>query len=501
MWNQARWEEPLLFQYKGKNRVGLAVPREDVNDRVEVPSSVKRRNPLELPELSELEVVRHFIRLSQMSYGVDVGMVPLGSCTMKYNPKVQEAASKLTENAHPLQDEDTVQGVLEMLYDMQNWLAEITGMEQCSLQVPAGSAGELAGVLMMKKYHEDKGETRTDMLVADSAHGTNPASAAMAGFKVVYVKTDHRGLVDYGLLKEIVGPSTAGFMLTNPNTLGLFEENILEIADTIHSVDGKLYYDGANLNGIVGVARPGDMGFDIVHLNLHKTFAVPHGGGGPGAGAICAKGDMVDYLPGPLVGRVDGSYSWSMEPHRSIGRIATFHGNVGNVVRSFAYLLGLGSDGVNMLGVMSTLATNYLMSRLQDVRGLQLPFPGRPRKHEVVYSVTPAYNEIGLTAEDVAKGLLDRGFYAPTIYFPPIVQESLMIEVTETEPKESIDEFARALYDVMREAYSDLKAVKQSPKRTSVSRLDYVKANHPSTFTPTFRVKRLREEGSLQVLK
>jgi glycine dehydrogenase subunit 2 len=501
VWGQASWDEPLLFDYKGKRRVGILIPKEELNAQTHLPEKARRKGGPDLPELSELEVVRHFLRLSQMSYGVDLGMVPLGSCTMKYNPKVQEVSSKVTEELHPLQDEDTVQGALEMLYQMQSWLAEITAMDQCSLQVPAGSAGELAGVLMTRKYHEDRDHHRTEMLVADSAHGTNPASAAMAGFKVIYVRTDPEGLVDLRLLKEVVGSDTAGFMLTNPSTLGLFEENIEEIASTIHSVDGILYYDGANLNGIVGIARPGDMGFDVVHLNLHKTFAVPHGGGGPGAGAVCAKGKMVDYLPGPLVGQVDGKYSWSIMPKRSIGRIATFHGNVGNVVRSYTYLLGLGSEGTAMLGVMSTIATNYLISKLRGVRGLELPYSSRPRKHEVVYTVSPALKEVGLTAEDVAKALLDRGFYAPTIYFPPIVPEALMIEVTETESKESIDQFAVALREVMEEAYSNINSVKESPKRTAASRLDYVKANHPSTFTPSYRVKKMREEGKLSPLR
>ena len=503
-WHQATWDEPLIFEYKGRGRVGTIIPIEEElrkEIKVEIPEKLRRKE-LNLPELSELEVVRHFIRLSQMSFGVDNGMVPLGSCTMKYNPKVEEKAASLTQDLHPLQDESTVQGVLEVIYDMQRWLAEITGMDICSLQVPAGAAGELAGVLMIKKYHEIKGrKNRDEMLVADTAHGTNPASAAMANFKVIYIRSNNEGLVDIDILKEVVNERTAGFMLTNPNTLGLFEENILEIAKIVHSVDAKLYYDGANLNGILGVVRPGDMGFDIVHLNLHKTFGVPHGGGGPGAGAICAKGEMVDYLPYPLVEKRNGKYTLSYIPRYSIGKIATFYGNIGNVARAYTYILGLGAEGLSLVGKMSTLATNYLISKLKGVKGLELIAPHRPRKHEVVFSAKPLARETGVTANDIAKALLDRGFYAPTIYFPPNVEEALMIEPTETEPKEVLDEFANAIKEIIELAYKNPQEITSAPKNTSVKRLDQVIANHPSSVTPTFRVKRLREEGKIGALK
>lgn len=503
-WHQAVWDEPLVFEYKEKGKVGIQIPKDEElrkEIKVEIPEKLKRRE-LTLPELSELEVVRHFIRLSQMSFGVDNGMVPLGSCTMKYNPKIEEITSVLTEDLHPLQDESTVQGVLEVIYDMQRWLAEITGMDLCSLQVPAGAAGELAGVLMIKKYHDVKNrKNRDEMLVADTAHGTNPASAAMENFKVIYIRSNQEGLVDIDLLKEVVSEKTAGFMLTNPNTLGLFEENILEIAKTIHHVDAKLYYDGANLNGILGVVRPGDMGFDIVHLNLHKTFAVPHGGGGPGAGAICAKGEMVDYLPYPLVDKKNGNYTIMNIPKYSIGKIATFYGNIGNVVRAYVYILGLGAEGISLVGKLSTLATNYLISKLRGIRGLELIAPHRPRKHEVVFSAKTLANETGVTANDIAKALLDRGFYAPTIYFPPNVEEALMIEPTETEPKEVLDSFAEAIKEIVSLSYSNPNEVLGSPKNTSVRRLDQVIANHPSSVTPTYRVKRLREEGKIGSLK
>ncbi|MCI2414972.1 MAG: aminomethyl-transferring glycine dehydrogenase subunit GcvPB [Candidatus Aramenus sp.] len=503
MWRQAKWDEPLIFEYKGKGRRGMLIPREDeirkeVN--VSLPNKIRRKREAELPELSELEAVRHYIRLSQMSFGVDTGMMPLGSCTMKYNPKVEEMSQSLVENLHPLQDVSTVQGALEMLYEMQEWIAEVTGMDKCSFQVPAGSAGELAGVLMIKKYHEEKGRRRDEMLVADTAHGTNPASASMAGFKVVYIKSNNRGLVNLDILKEVVNENVAGFMLTNPNTLGLFEEEILEISKVIHSVDGMLYYDGANLNGILGVARPGDMGFDVVHVNLHKTFAVPHGGGGPGAGAICAKGEMAEYLPYPIVQKSGKGYSLYY-PKKSIGKISTFFGNVGNVARAYTYILGLGPQGVSAVGKMSTVATNYLISRLRGIRGLELPFPGKYRKHEVVFSAKPLMNDTGVTAFDVAKALLDRGFYAPTIYFPPIVEEALMIEPTETETRETLDKFANALKEILAEAYSDPKKISGTPLNASVGRLDQVTANHPTTVTPTYLVKKLREENKIGALR
>ncbi|MDT7901223.1 MAG: aminomethyl-transferring glycine dehydrogenase subunit GcvPB [Acidianus sp.] len=502
MWRQANWDEPLIYELSSdkKRKQGIIIPEENIDVKINIPEKIKRKNDLEIPELSELEVVRHFVRLSQQNFGVDLGMMPLGSCTMKYNPKVEELTSRVVENYHPLQDEDTVQGILEMMYEMQKWLAEMTGMDECSLQIPAGAAGELAGVLMIKKYHETKNRKRDEMLVADTAHGTNPASAAMAGYKVIYIKSNQEGLVDIDILKEVVNSKIAGFMLTNPNTLGLFEENILEISKIIHSVDGVLYYDGANLNGILGIARPGDMGFDIVHINLHKTFAVPHGGGGPGAGAICAKGELKDYLPYPIVDKEGDKYVLR-NPVKTIGKIASFYGNIGNVIRAYVYILGLGPQGISQVGKMSTLATNYLISKLKDVKGLELLAPHRPRKHEVVFSAKPLLNDKGVTALDIAKALLDRGFYAPTIYFPGIVEEALMIEPTETEPKETLDKFIAALKEILEESYKDPEKIRQTPQNTSVKRLDQVKANHPTSVAPSYRVLRLREKGIIKILK
>ncbi|QKQ99315.1 glycine dehydrogenase subunit 2 [Metallosphaera tengchongensis] len=489
MWKQAYWDEPLITEYKGKGKQGFLIPKEEIDLDVRIPEEIKRGKEPELPEVSEPEVVRHFIRLSQMSFGVDLGMMPLGSCTMKYNPKIEEEAARITENVHPLQDEETVQGNLETIYEMQRWLSEATGMDECTLQVPAGSAGELSGVLMMMKYHKDLDRQRREVLVADTAHGTNPASAAMANFEVVYVKSNKEGLVDMEIFRTLINDKVAGFMITNPNTLGLFEENIKEIAGLVHSIDGVLYYDGANLNGILGVVRPGDMGFDIVHLNLHKTFGVPHGGGGPGAGATCAKGKMVDYLPYPVIKKTD-KYTMT-KPPKTIGKISVFHGNFGNVMRSYAYILGLG-NAVSLIGKMSTLATNYLIAKLRDVRGLELIAPHRFRKHEVVFSAKKVSEETGITAFDIAKALLDRGFYAPTIYFPPNIEEALMIEPTETETIETIDDFANALKEIIEKAYSDPSSISSAPKQTSVSRLDQVKANHPSTLAPSFKVLKTR---------
>ncbi|AWR94950.1 aminomethyl-transferring glycine dehydrogenase subunit GcvPB [Acidianus brierleyi] len=503
MWKQASWDEPIIFDFKGKQRQGIIIPEDDEikNEiQVEIPEKIRRNSELEFPQMSELEVVRHYTRLSQMSFGVDIGMMPLGSCTMKYNPKIEEKTQELVENVHPLQDISTMQGVLELLYEMQKWIAEATGMDNCSFQVPAGASGELAGVLMTKKFHENKNQNRTEMLVADTAHGTNPASAAMAGYKVIYVKTNEKGLVDLDILKEIVNENTAGFMLTNPNTLGLFEENIMEISKIIHNDNGVLYYDGANLNGILGVARPGDMGFDIVHVNLHKTFAVPHGGGGPGAGAICAKGELAEYLPYPIIENIDGKFEF-VKPKKSIGKMSTFYGNVANIARAYSYILGMGAEGISMVGKMSTLATNYLITKLKGVKGMELPFSGIYRKHEVVFSVKQLMNDTGITAFDVAKALLDRGFYAPTIYFPPIVEEALMIEATETEPKETLDEFADALKNILETAYANPKDILESPHNTSVRRLDQVKANYPSTITPTYLVKKLRNQNKINLLK
>lgn len=491
MWRQAYWREELV-QDKKRYGSGPVIPYEDEfrEVSVEIPESMRRRGPTGLPDLPEIEVVRHFMRLSQMSYGVDLGPVPLGSCTMKYNPKISDylVQNPAITDVHPLQDIDTVQGLLEIIYTTERWLAEIVGMDKCSFQPPAGAAGELAGAIMIRKYHHDRGEERDEMLIPDSAHGSNPASAAMAGFKVVKIPTSPRGTVDLEALRNSVSRKTAGIMLTNPNTLGIFEEDILEIADIVHRAGGLLYYDGANLNGILGIARPGDMGFDIVHLNLHKTFSSPHGGGGPGGGVVCARGELVDYLPRPLIEREGSRYYWDYRCDKCIGRVSAFYGNIIPVVRTFIYIAALSWEGLREVGEVAIINTNYFIKRLLEKPYYQLPYdPSRPRKHEVVFSAKKILQETGVSAEDISKALLDRGLHAPTMYFPLIVDEALMIEFTETETREVLDYYAEVMNEIAETAYRDPSRVKNSPVNTSVKRLDYVRANHPRTLAPTRR--------------
>ncbi len=511
-WRQAKWPEPLVYEMGGEGRRGARLPYEkelsEMEKRVGRPEELipgnLLRGELELPELSEVEVVRHYTRLSQMAYGVDTGPVPLGSCTMKYNPKISEEVARdpRVRLLHPLQDEDTVQGLLEILYKLERWLAELTGMDRCSLLPPAGAAGELAGALMIRKWHRDRGEEqRIEMLVPDSAHGTNPASAAMAGFRVVRIPTSPSGTVDVEALRAALGPRTAGLMLTNPNTLGIFEDRILEIAEMVHEAGGLLYYDGANLNAIMGLVRPGDMGFDIIHLNLHKTFAAPHGGGGPGAGPVCAKGELVEYLPRPLIGYDGERYYWEYDCNRCIGRIRAYYGNIIPLLKAYIYILMMGRWGLREAAIQSVINTNYFIALMRGVRGYELPYdPGRPRKHELVLSAKPLAKETGVTAEDVAKALLDRGLHAPTIYFPLIVEEALMIEFTESETRENIEEYARALREIAEQAYRDPRPLKEAPRNTSVRRVDNVYANHPQSVTPTYRVYRRRQRGEKLVL-
>jgi len=499
VWRQARWDEKLAQEIK-RSSLAPSIPYEDqfLDVNIEIPGSIARKSLPEIPSLPEIEVVRHYTRLSQMSYGVDVGPVPLGSCTMKYNPKVMDivAMDPRVVEAHPLQDEDTVQGILEIIYTVERWLSEITGMDKCVFQPPAGSAGELAGALMIRKYHLDRGEQRDEMLIPDSAHGSNAASAAMAGFKVLRIPTDPGGEVSIEALKAAVGPRTAGIMLTNPNTLGIFESRILEISDIVHSAGGLQYYDGANLNGIIGIARPGDMGFDIVHLNLHKTFATPHGGGGPGGGVVCAKGGLVDYLPRPLIEKKGDKYYWDYRCDRCIGCIRAFYGNIVPVIRTFVYIATLGPQGLREIGEISVLNTNYFIKRLLEKQYYELPHsPEKPRKHEVVISASKIARETGVTAEDIAKALLDEGLHAPTMYFPLIVGEALMVEFTESETRENIDLYADTLNKIAERAYRNPEDVKKTPRNTSVSRLDLVRANHPRTLIPSYRAYRRNQGG------
>ena len=451
-----------------------------------MPDSLRRDGPPPLPELSEPEVIRHFVRLSQENYSPDLGIYPLGSCTMKYNPKASELAVQThkLEKLHPEQDESTVQGILAVLYHLDGILTEITGMSRMSLQPAAGAHGEYLGCLIIRSYHKSKGEleTRTEMIVPDSAHGTNPASAAMAGFKVVVVPSNSDGMVDLDALRKAVGSHTAGLMITNPNTLGIFEKGVLEIAKIVHDSGGLLYYDGANFNPLLGKVRPGDMGFDIVHLNLHKTFATPHGGGGPGAGPVGVTKKLERYLPVPLIGFDGKKYFYDFNVPDTVGKIRAFHGNVGILVRAYAYILSLGSEGLKSVAETAVLNTNYVLAKILASGKFDLPFSKR-RKHEFVLSAKRINDKTGVRALDIAKRMLDWGVHAPTVYFPQIVDEAMMVETAETESLRDLDELVEAFLKAAEEAEKDPQLLKEAPHYTSVTRIDDVKASHPKTLT------------------
>jgi len=461
------------------------------------------RTGLNLPEVSQLEVVRHFTKLSQMNWGVDVGPYPLGSCTMKYNPKINDELgnNELVQNIHPGQGEGSLQGSLELLYRLERMLCEVTGMHKFSLQPAAGAQGELTGCLIMRRHHKLAGEERDEIIIPDSAHGTNPASAAMAGFKVVVVKTAQNGLTDLEMLKGAVGRRTAGMMMTNPNTLGIYEAGAGEVAAIVHDSGGMMYYDGANLQGIMGWVSPGDLGFDIVHLNIHKTFSTPHGGGGPGAGPVGVKRELAELLPVPTVSMEGGRYSLDWGTARSIGRMREWYCSFPVLVRAYAYLLSMGREGLRLSCATAVLNTNYFTKELSGIRGFSVPFGSILRKHEIVVSASMLSQETGVTAMDVAKALLDRGLHPPTIYFPLIVKEALMFEFTDCETKENIDRYVQALKDISKAAYSDPLSVKMAPVNTSVGRLDEVRANHPKTvcLSERMRRKRARDEGKMAV--
>jgi glycine dehydrogenase subunit 2 len=464
---------PLIFERSRQGRRGASIPPGDFpSPPVEemIPPALLRDAPPPLPEVSELEVVRHYTNLSQLNYGVDSGFYPLGSCTMKYNPKVNDRVAELPgiREVHPLQPEETVQGLLEILHQLELALAEVTGMDAMTLQPAAGAHGELTGLFIVKAYLRDRGEARTVILVPDSAHGTNPATAAMAGFEVRHVPSDTRGRVDLGALRRMVDQQTAGLMLTNPNTLGLFEDQILEIAEVVHRQGGLLYYDGANLNAILGKVRPGDMGFDLVHLNLHKTFSTPHGGGGPGAGPVGVKAFLAPYLPGPRLQWVEGAWRWVDGGSRSIGQMRAFYGNVGVLVRAWAYLLSQGPQGLQEVAEMAVLNANYLKAKLSPA--YQTAFSG-PVQHEFVLSLK-RQKQRGAKALDVAKRLIDYGFYPPTVYFPLVVEEAMMVEPTETESKETLDAFSAAMLAIDQEIDRQPALLAEAPHRTVVRRLD-----------------------------
>jgi glycine dehydrogenase subunit 2 len=476
--------EPLIFELSKKGRIGLYIEDCEIE---EIPKEFLREE-LNLPEVSQIEVVRHFTRLSQMNWGVDIGPYPLGSCTMKYNPRINEELSWMDEIQwiHPLQED--IQGILEIMYKLERMLSSITGMKRFSLQPAAGAHGELTGCLIIRKYHKDRGENRDEIIIPDSAHGTNPASAAMAGFKVIEIPTNEEGLVDIEALKSTVGKRTAGMMLTNPNTLGLFERNIKEITEIVHDAGGLMYYDGANLQGILGIARPGDMGFDIVHLNLHKTFSTPHGGGGPGSGPIGVNELLEDYLPIPIVDFDGNKYYLNWNLPKTIGKIRNWYGSIPVLVRAYSYLLSMGSKGLKLSCYASVVNTNYFMKKVSKIRGFTIPFGNAYRKHEVVISAEKLAKETGVTALDVAKALIDKGLHPPTIYFPIIVKEALMFEFTDTETKENIDRYIEALKEISDIAYSNPEILKKCPNNTLVGRIDEVYANHPKTMCLSYKM-------------
>jgi glycine dehydrogenase subunit 2 len=451
-----------------------------------IPAKLLREGPAALPEVSEPEIVRHYNRISRRNFDVDTGFYPLGSCTMKHNPRLNERVAALPGHArlHPAQSPRRAQGALEVMWNLERALAEICGLPHVSLQPSAGSHGELAGLLLTRAYHADRGEERPKVLTPDTAHGTNPATVTMAGFEVVKVATDERGGVDVDDLRSKADETTACLMLTNPNTLGLFDENIAEITTIVHDAGGTLYYDGANLNAIMGRCRPGDMGFDIVHVNLHKTFSQPHGGGGPGAGPIAVSERIEPFLPRPRMVRCGGengsgsSFDLDFDQPKSIGRLRGFHGNFGVFVRSYAYILSLGADGLTEASETAVLNANYLMSRLGEGRaGKYLPVAFQRRcMHEFVLSGAPAKRELKVKTLDLAKRLLDFGFHPPTVYFPLLVDEALMVEPTETETRETLDSFAAAIEEILAEAEDDPRIARNAPYTTPVRRLDEARA-------------------------
>jgi len=467
----------LIFEKSVPGRRAVQKQSSDVSTTINLKPSLLRDKPPELPELSELDVVRHFTKLAGRNFGVDTNFYPLGSCTMKYNPKVTERIASYPGFAHlhPLMPQLRLggmltQGALQVLYETDMLLREITGMAGYTLQPMAGAHGELTGMMIIAAYHRDKGNKKNTVLIPDSAHGTNPSSAAIAGYKVKTIPSDENGVMSIKAFKEALNNEVAGLMLTCPNTLGLFNREIKQICDLIHSVDGLAYYDGANLNAIVGKAKPADFGFDIVHLNLHKSFATPHGGGGPGSGPVGVIDKLVDFLPvSSVVKRGDGTYTLRYDKPKSIGYIAPFYGNFGVILKAYTYILMLGQEGLERVAENAVLNANYVKEKLKSY--YHLPFD-RLCKHECVLTPTKKMKENGIHAFDIAKALIDCGFHPPTVYFPTIVQEAMMIEPTETESKETLDTFIEAMIDIAEVAKNNPKRLKEAPVTTLVSRPD-----------------------------
>jgi len=469
----------LIFEHSVSGRVNSAQqPVSEVG--TDIPEKFLRKDKPALPEVSEMQVVRHYTRLSQKNYSIDTQFYPLGSCTMKYNPRACNTLAMLPEflSRHPQSSESSGQGFLACMYELQEILKDVSGMKTVSLTPMAGAQGEFAGVAMIRAYHDAKGDSaRTEILIPDAAHGTNPATAVMCGYQVREIPTGADGDVDIKVLKERVGPQTAGLMLTNPSTLGVFERQIKEIAGIVHDAGGLLYYDGANLNAILGKVKPGDMGFDVMHMNLHKTFSTPHGGGGPGAGPVAANERLEPYLPVPMVGESGGHYFWMTEKQRpdTIGRLSANMGNAGVLLRAYIYARLLGREGMHRVAEFSTLNANYMMARLSKA-GFEMAYPGRRATHEFILTLKKLKEEKGVNAMDVAKRLLDKGAHAPTTYFPLLVPECFLIEPTETEDKETLDKFIGAMEEIAREAEEDPEKIRAAPFTMPVRRLDDVKA-------------------------
>ena len=471
--------EPQLYELSAAGREGVRYPQPDV-PRTELPDGLIRTD-LPMPELSEIDVIRHFTRLSQLNHSIDTGFYPLGSCTMKYNPKINEETARFTGFAklHPLQPIETVQGALALMFTLQEWLKDIAGFAAVTLQPAAGAQGELTGVMILRAYHQARGDTKRDkILIPDSAHGTNPATSAMSGMRVVDLKSDERGNVDLEALQGECDDTLAGLMLTNPNTLGLFDEHVEEVIRCVHQAGGLVYGDGANLNALLGIVRPGDLGFDVMHFNLHKTFSTPHGGGGPGSGPVGVCQKLADFLPGPLVTILEPGdeeqpplYGYT-NPSHSIGRVKAFNGHFGMIVRAFTYIAMYGPDGLRDIAETAVLNANYLMAKIKEV--YHIPYD-RICMHEFV--AEGRFDDVPeIRALDIAKRLMDFKFHPPTNYFPLIVHEALMIEPTETESKETLDAFAEALLKIADEAHTDPEVLKTAPHNTPIGRVDDVKA-------------------------
>jgi glycine dehydrogenase subunit 2 len=471
-----------IYERSRPGRRAFSLPPCDVPERrLEelLPETLRRRAPARLPEVSEVQLVRHFTELSTLDYGVDTGPYPLGSCTMKYNPKINERVAALEglRDLHPYQPESLAQGALELMYTLERWLAEIAGLAATTLQPAAGAHGELTGLLLMRAYHEARGRAPRKIVIPDTAHGTNPASVVMAGYEVLSVRSDGRGGIDMDELAAALDGDVAGLMLTNPNTLGLFDEHIVAIAETVHAVGGLLYYDGANTNAVLGLSRPGDMGFDIVHFNTHKTFSTPHGGGGPGAGPIVVRDTLAAFLPVPVIVReADGRYRFDYDRPQSIGKVRTFYGNFAVLVRAYAYIRALGGEGLRTASEAAVLNANYVLAGIRDL--FDVPYDRRCM-HEFVVSAEPL-KQYGVKALDLAKRLLDYGVHPPTTYFPLIVPEALMIEPTETESKDELDRVIAAIRAAVDDAARDPELLKTAPHTMPVGRLDEVgAARHP----------------------